>query len=154
MTIFQLEFWRSLGGVLLRTLIAGASPFIGPLVKDFQANIGVASSTVAMLLIVTVLTSLRGTTDPESATWWELLVSRSLRQGAQFAAASVATAVVLSDVNWFALGQDTLISMLTTLGVAALQVLPSEAQSVQPEAYPNEGIEGLKGFEEPAAEGL
>ena len=64
------------------------------------------------------------------------------------------TAVVLSDVNWFALGQDTLISMLTTLGVAALQVLPSQAQSVQPEAYPNEGIEGLEGLEEPAAEGL
>lgn len=151
MTIFQLSFWRGLGGVLLRTLIAGAAPFIGPLVKDFQGSVGLASSTVAMLLIATVLSSLRGTTDPENATWWQLLVSRSLRQGAQFAAAAVVTAVVLSDVNWYSLGQDTLISMLTTLGIAALQVLPSQAQPA--EAYPDEGIEGLDGLDEAVVEG-
>ena len=136
MTLFQLAFWRSIGWALARTALAGVVPFLPALVANQPGAWTLAGSTVAMLLIATTLTSLRGIPDPDSAPWWQILLSRGLRQAAQFAAAGTVGAVLLSDIDWAVLGQQTAASALSTVLLAALTILPSDTAPAEVAVVP------------------
>lgn len=124
MTLLDPTFWRSIGWALVRTAIAGVAPFLRGLTSDPAATWPLALGTVGLLLIVTVATSLKGLADASTATWWEILVSRGLRQFGQFFAAGLVGAAVLSDVDWVTLLQGATASALSTVLLAALTVIP------------------------------
>lgn len=124
MSIFTSAFWRAIGWALARTALAGITPFLPSLMADPAGTLPVAASTIALLLIVTVATSLKGLADTSSAYWWEVLASRGLRQFGQFLAAGLVGAVVLADVSWQALLTGAVASALTTVTLAALTLMP------------------------------
>lgn len=113
-----------IGWALLRTAIAGLTPFLPALMTNPGSVAPVAASTVGLLLVVAALTSLKGLPSTASAPWWEVLVSRGLRQFAQFTLAGIGAAVTLGDVAW----QDVIIgaaaSALSTVLIAALTLIP------------------------------
>ncbi len=138
MTLLDPTFWRSIGLALVRTAIAGVVPFLPGLTSDPAATWPLAAGTVGLLLIVTVATSLKGLADASTATWWEILVARGLRQFGQFFAAGLVGAAVLSDVDWAALLQGASASALSTVLLAALTIIPGADYTV---AYlPREAI--------------
>lgn len=132
MTIFTAAFWRGIGWALVRTVLAGIVPFIPALTANEPNSWAKAGSTVGLLLIVTVVTSLKGLPDPVGTPWWQLLASRGLRQFGQFLAAGLVGAVVLTDVNWTALLTAAAASALSTVILAALTLLPDEYAVVVP----------------------
>lgn len=123
--LFTAAFWRGIGLALLRTLLAGLVPFIPALAADPVGALPLAASTIGLLLIVTVATSLRGIPDPGTAPWWQILLSRGLRQFGQFVAAGLVGAVVLADIDWSQLINGAVASALSTIVLAALTLLPS-----------------------------
>lgn len=133
--LFTTAFWRSIGWALVRTLLAGLVPFIPALTANPAGAWPLAASTVGLLLIVTVATSLRGIPDPAAAPWWQILLSRGLRQFGQFLAAGLVGAVVLADVDWPSLLNGALASALSTVVLAALTLLPSSPQPPILDAY-------------------
>lgn len=138
MTLLDPNFWRSIGLALVRTAIAGIVPFLPGLTSDPAATWPLALGTVGLLLIVTVATSLKGLADASTATWWEILVARGLRQFGQFFAAGLVGAAVLSDVDWPTLLQGASASALSTVLLAALTIIPGADYTV---AYlPREAI--------------
>lgn len=124
MSLLDPAFWRSIGLALVRTAIAGLVPFLPGLTSDPADTWPLAAGTVGLLLIVTVATSLRGLADASTATWWEILAARGLRQFGQFLTAGLASAVVLSDVDWATLLQQAGASAASTVLLAALTVIP------------------------------
>jgi len=122
MSLLDPAFWRSIGLALVRTAIAGLVPFLPGLTSDPADTWPLAAGTVGLLLIVTVATSLRGLADASTATWWEILAARGLRQFGQFLTAGLASAVVLSDVDWATLLQQAGASAASTVLLAALTV--------------------------------
>lgn len=164
MTLLDVVFWRSIGWALVRTALAGLVPFLPGLTATPAATWPLALGTVGLLLIVTIATSLSGIATPDSAPWWQVLVSRGLRQFGQFFAAGLVGAVVLSDVNWLLLVQGAFASAISTVVLAALTILPSDAiepyvpQRVKPieptdaelaeAAHVRPGDEGVDGVED------
>lgn len=130
MSIFTAAFWRTIGWALVRTVLAGVVPFIPALVANEPNSWTKAGSTIGLLLIVTVATSLKGIPDPVGTPWWQLLVSRGLRQFGQFAAAGLVGAVLLADVNWATLLTGAGASALSTVILAALTLLPDQYATV------------------------
>jgi len=126
MALLTATFWRSIGWALLRTALAGLVPFLPALLATPAQTWPVAASTVVLLLIVTVATSLRGLPDSGGAAWWEILLSRGLRQFGQFVAAGLVGAVVLADVDWPTLLTGAGASALSTVILAALTLIPGE----------------------------
>lgn len=126
--LFTVAFWRGIGLALVRTALAGLVPFIPALTADPASAWPMAASTVGLLLIVTVATSLRGIPDPGAAPWWQILLSRGLRQFGQFVAAGLVGAVLLSDVDWSQLLTGAWASALSTVVLAALTLLPTGPQ--------------------------
>lgn len=126
------DFWRVIAWSLVRTALAGLVPFLPGLTSDLAGSWPLAAGTVGLLLIVTVATSLSGIATPDTAPWWQVLMSRGLRQAGQFFAAGLVGAVVLSDVNWVLLLQGTLASALSTVVLAALTIIPGDQLSVGP----------------------
>ncbi|MGC3954645.1 MAG: hypothetical protein QM804_10385 [Propionicimonas sp.] len=129
--LFTTQFWRSIGWALVRTFLAGVIPFIPGLTANPAETWPAAASTIVVLLVVTVATSLRGIPDPDAASWWQLLLSRGLRQFGQFVAAGLVGAVVVSDVDWRTLLVGAAASALSTVVLAALTILPSSPQMVE-----------------------
>ena len=132
MTLFTAAFWRSIGWALLRTALAGLVPFLPGLLATPEQTWPVAGSTVALLLVVTVATSLRGLPDSGTAAWWEILLSRGLRQFGQFTAAGLVGAVVLADVDWAILLTGAAASALSTVILAALTLIPGDHAKAGP----------------------
>lgn len=124
--LFTAAFWRQIGWALLRTALAGLVPFIPALAADPAGAWPAAASTVALLLIVTIATSLQGIPDPAAAPWWQVLLSRGLRQFGQFAGAGLVGAVLLSDVDWTTLLTGAGASAVSTIILAALTLIPGE----------------------------
>lgn len=131
MDLFSAAFWRSIGWLLVRTAIAGITPFVPALAADPAGAWPAAVSTVGLLLIVAAATSVRGTVDPDTAPWWQVLLSRALRQFGQFVIAGTAGAVLLADVTWQSLLTGAAASALSTLLIAALTVIPSGTRPAQ-----------------------
>lgn len=127
MALFDPLFWRSIGWALIRTLLAGVVPFIPALTADPASAWLPALATVGLLLVTAVATSLKGLADPVAVPWWQILVSRGLRQFGQFVAAGLVGAVVLSDVNWQALLTAAAASAISTVILAALTLIPGDA---------------------------
>lgn len=123
-SLFSVAFWRAVGWALARTLLAGVAPFLPLLVADPVGAWPAAVSTVALLLVVTVATSLSGIPTPGDAPWWQILTSRGLRQFGQFVAAGLASAVVLQDVDWTQLLTGGATSGISTVVIAALTLMP------------------------------
>ncbi len=139
MSIFTTDFWRPIGWALARTALAGLVPFIPALTANEPGSWTKAGSTIALLLIVTILTSLKGIPDPVGTPWWQLLMSRGLRQFGQFVAAGLVGAVLLSDVSWQTLLTSAGASALSTIVLAALTLMPDQYAVVVPgEVVPDE----------------
>lgn len=132
MSLFDVLFWRQVAGVLVRTLIAGVTPFVPELIADPVTAAPKVLSVLGLLTVLTVATSLAGIVTPDTATWWQMLTSRGLRQFAQFLAAGLAGALIWSDVNWLLLLQGAAASAITTVLIAALTVIPGG--DLQPDA--------------------
>ncbi len=126
MTLLDPVFWRQIGWALVRTGLAGLVPFLPGLTSDPAGTWPAAVGTVGLLLVVTVATSVSGIATPDTAPWWQVLMSRGLRQFGQFFAAGLVGAVVLSDVNWPALLQGAGASAASTIILAALTIIPGE----------------------------
>lgn len=138
MSIFTTEFWRSIGWALVRTVLAGIVPFVPGLVATPAATLPAAAATVGLLLVVAIVTSLRGIATPDTAPWWQVLVSRGLRQFAQFIAAGVGSAVLLSDIAWTPLLLSAAGSAVSTVLLAALTLIPGEPAAAAPELVAEE----------------
>lgn len=121
--LFTRTFWVSIAQALTRTALAGLVPFLPALFDDPATAWQPALSTIAVLLVVTVATSLRGMADG-SGTWWSVALQRATRQFGQFITAGLATAVVLSDVDWPLLLRGAGASAAATFVLAALTLLP------------------------------
>lgn len=136
--LLRQEWWRSMLGALLRTLIAGVTPFMlaytSGLVVDWKTMV----STVLLLLVVTILTSLTGIPTPDTAPYWQVIGARFLRQFAQFVLAGIGTAILFSDVPWLPLLLGALTSAVSTALIGALTVIPgNQVPVIVPEhAYP------------------
>ena len=81
MTLFELVFWRQIGWALVRTGLAGIVPFLPGLTSDPAGTWPAAVGTVGLLLVVTVATSMSGIATPDTAPWWQVLMSRGLLPG-------------------------------------------------------------------------
>lgn len=132
MSLLDAAFWRLIGWALVRTALAGLVPFLPGLTSNPARTWPLALGTVGLLLIVTVATSLSGIATPDTAPWWQILVSRGLRQLGQFFAAGLVGALVLSDVDWLTLLQGAVASAISTVVLAALTILPGDAITVIP----------------------
>lgn len=123
-SLLSADFWRSMGGALTRTAMAGLAPFLPGLTSDPAATWPKAAATVGLLLIATIGTSLQGVPDPSSAGWGQLLTARGLRQFGQFLVGSVAGSALLADVDWTALLQQAGTSAASTVVLGALTLAP------------------------------
>ena len=123
--LLQGEWWKSMFGVLLRTLIAGIVPFMLAYVNGTPIVWYAVLSQVGLLLIMAVLTSLAGIPIPGTAPYWEILLARFLRQLAQFMIAGVGTAILFSDVDWKTLVIGALASAFSTVLIGSLGVVPN-----------------------------
>lgn len=126
MTLLDPVFWRSIAWSLVRTALAGVTPFLPELFSDPAGAWPLVVGTVGLLLIVAVATSLSGIATPDTAPWWQVLISRGLRQFGQFFVAGLAGALVLSDVDWIALLQGAGASAGSTVILAALTIIPAD----------------------------
>lgn len=126
MTLLDPVFWRSIAWSLVRTALAGLTPFLPRLFADPAGTLPYAVGMVGLMLIAAVATSLSGIADPASAPWWQVLMSRGLRQFGQYFVAGLVGAVVLSDVDWIALLQGAGASALSTVILAALTIIPAD----------------------------
>jgi hypothetical protein len=123
--LLQGEWWKSMFGVLLRTLIAGIVPFMLAYVNGQPIAWYAAISQIGLLLVAAILTSLAGIPIPGTAPYWEILLARFLRQLAQFMIAGVGTAILFSDVDWKTLVVGAVASALSTVLLGSLVVVPS-----------------------------
>lgn len=129
MDLFNPLFWRSIVWALVRTALAGILPFIPTLFADPVNGWKPAVGTLVPLLIAAVATSLKGTVDPSTATWGQILVGRFLRQFGQFVAGALVGAVVLWSFDWRTLLVQAFASAFTSMVLAALTLLPAETVS-------------------------
>ena len=132
--LLRQEWWRSMFGSLLRTLIAGVTPFLLAYSSGMVVDWKVMLSTVLLLLVVAVLTSLTGIPTPDTAPYWQVIGARFLRQFAQFLIAGIGTAVLFTDVPWIPLLLGALTSAVSTALIGSLTVIPgNEVPVVVPE---------------------
>lgn len=129
-TIFNFSYWRQLGWSLLRTAIAAVTAFVPGLVERPGEVWTEALSVVSLALIVQVATSLKGLPDEGGVTWWQLVISRSLRTFGQVIAGAAGSAALLTDLPWPDVLQAAISAAVTTVLLTALTVLPQE--TVQP----------------------
>lgn len=122
--LLRQEWWRSMFGALLRTLIAGVTPFMLAYTSGMVIEVKVMVSTVLLLLVVTILTSLTGIPTPDTAPYWQVIGARFLRQFAQFLIAGIGTAILFSDVPWLPLLLGALASAVSTALIGSLTVIP------------------------------
>ncbi|MFT4294914.1 MAG: hypothetical protein QM582_05820 [Micropruina sp.] len=152
-SLLSAAFWRSMGGSLVRTAVAGITPFLPGLTSDPAATWPKAAATVGGLLVATVGTSLKGVPDPESAGWGELLTARGLRQFGQFLAGGLTGAALLSGIDWTSLLQQAGTSAASTVVLGALTVSPGDSSSgpdPTPEPVPD-AAQGEPPFDHPDA---
>lgn len=136
-SLLSADFWRSMGGALVRTAMAGIAPFLPGLTSDPATTWPKAAATVGLLLVATIATSLQGTPEASSAGWGQLLTARGLRQFGQFLAGGATGAALLSDVDWGTLLQQAGTSAASTVVLGALTMAPGAtgpAGAVAPEA--------------------
>lgn len=129
-TIFNFSFWRQLGWSLLRTAIAAVTAFVPGLVERPGEVWAEALSVVSLALIVQVATSLKGLPDEGGVTWWQLVISRSLRTFGQVIAGAAGSAALLTDLPWHDVLQAAISAAVTTVLLTALTILPQD--TVQP----------------------
>lgn len=141
-SLLSADFWRSMGGALVRTAMAGIAPFLPGLTSDPAATWPKAAATVGLLLVATVATSLQGTPEASSAGWGQLLTARGLRQFGQFLAGGATGAALLSEVDWGTLLQQAGTSAASTVVLGALTMAPG---ATGPAAAP-EADEDADGF--------
>lgn len=147
MSIFQSEFWRSILWALVRTALAGVLPFVPQIINDPLAGSLAAVAVVVPLLIATVATSLKGTVDPSNATWGQILIARFLRQFGQFIAGALVGSVILWTFDWRTMLLQALASAISSVILAALSLLPSDAAPAQPVAQVTQYFPPAKGDE-------
>lgn len=128
-SLLSADFWRSMGGALTRTAMAGVAPFLPGLTSDPAATWPKAAATVGLLLVATIGTSLQGVPDPSSAGWGQLLTARGLRQFGQFLVGSVAGSALLADIDWTSLLQQAGTSAASTVVLGALTMAPGATAS-------------------------
>jgi hypothetical protein len=90
-----------------------------------------ALMVVGLTVLVAIATSLKGIPDPVNATWWQVLISRSLRSAGQVALPVFATAAALDQIDWSNAYTVIVGAFLTTLVLTALSVLPQSEPVVQ-----------------------
>lgn len=117
-------FWRTTLGALLRSALAALVPFVYPLVQHPAATWLPMLLTVALAVVVAIATALAGLPDPTTMSWWELALTRALRQVGQMVIAGSATALLLTDVPWSTVLPNAAAAALTTMILAAVQALP------------------------------
>ncbi len=123
--LFTAAFWRRIGWSLLRTGLAALTPFIPALIADPVGAWSLAALTVGLALVLTVATALVSVPDPTASPWWEVAITRALRQFGQMVVAGTAGAVILTDVDWRAVLTAAAVSALTTLILAAIDAIPT-----------------------------
>ena len=124
--IFTVDYWKTMGFALLRTLIAGLVPFATAYSAGVPVDFVQTALTIALLLVVTILSSFRGVPIPQEAPFFEVVLARFLRQFAQFTIAGIGTAVLITEVDWKTLLLGALASAVATALIAALTVIPGQ----------------------------
>lgn len=142
-SLLSVDFWRSMGGSLVRTAMAGIAPFLPELTSDPAGSWPKAAATVGLLLVATIGTSLQGVPDPASAGWGQLLTSRGLRQFGQFLAGGITGAALLSEVDWASLLQQAGTSAASTVVLGALTMAPGGSTVAAGPSTPEEEADGF-----------
>jgi len=119
------DFWKGIGFALFRTFVAAVFPFL----LAYSAGVPILPlavvSQVALVLIITVLTSFKGLPEPgPNATFWEILGSRFIRQFTQFMIAGIGTILLVENVPWWTLLAGAFASAAATAMQASLIVIP------------------------------
>jgi len=119
------DFWKGIGFALFRTFVAAVFPFL----LAYSAGVPILPlavvSQVALVLIITVLTSFKGLPEPgPNATFWDILGSRFIRQFTQFMIAGIGTILLVENVPWTTLLLGAFASAAATAMQASLIVIP------------------------------
>lgn len=128
MQLFTGAYWRAIAWALARTALAAITPFIPALAADPRGTLVRAGSVVGVAVVLTVATNLRVLDDTGTGPWWAVLLLKGVRQFGQMVAAGLATAVLLSDVDWHALLTAAATSAVSTIVLNALTLLPGDLQ--------------------------
>lgn len=126
--LFTALFWRAAALTVLRTFLAASVPFVPGLLADLAATWQMWLLTTGVTVVLAIANALRGIPSLTDAPWWEVALQRGLRQFGQFLAAGLAGAALLTDVDWRSLLLSAAASALSTLVLAAIDVLPAAAE--------------------------
>lgn len=127
MSLFDPMFWRHAWGAIARTALAALVPFLPGLWTNLADTWLLAAATVALVVIVAIANSLKGTVDPDGAPWALVLLARGLRQFGQYIVGGTVGAVLLWDVDWRTLLLSAAASATSTVVLAAITLLPQDA---------------------------
>lgn len=125
MTLFTRAFWRSIGWALVRSGLAALAPFVPGLTSDPGGTWVQASGVVGLVLVLTAAAGLVSIPSTAASPWWEVALTRALRQFGQWIIAGTTTAVLMSDVDWRHLLLAAAASAATTLILAAVDAIPT-----------------------------
>lgn len=112
--------WRA----LLRTALAALVPFVPGLINAPEQTLLPALLTIGLAVVAAAATALMSIPDLTGESWGVVAVAKALRQFGQMVVAGIAGAVILTDVDWPTILYGALASAVSTLILAAIDMLP------------------------------
>lgn len=130
MPLFAQSWWQAAGQRVLATVLAALLGVITPLMTGSMDTL-TAASMLAMTALVTAATALAGLPEVTGETLpvWKAVIHRTAKTLGQTAAAGIGTALLLSDVDWRALGVAVASATAITLIRTLIARLPETATS-------------------------
>lgn len=119
-------WWQAATTRAAYTALAALLPLVGLLVTGQVADLWVVVLTVALALVASLATSLAGLPElgDREVPLWLAVLARCGRTAGQVLAASLAGAVLLTDVDWPTIGLQVAGAVLTTLVRTLMAALP------------------------------
>lgn len=128
MPLFTRAWWTATGHRVLATVLAALAGVITPVLTGTMTPLA-ATSMVALTAIASLATALNGLPEVTDTTVpaWRAILARTARTLGQSVAAGLGTAVLLTDVDWQALGVAVTSATALTLIRTILMRLPETA---------------------------
>lgn len=124
-------WWLAAGQRAARSALVTLLAWMPALLDDVAATAPAAGSTVALAVVLSLVTSLRWLPELDGAPrpWWAATIDRVVRTFFQVLLAGIPAVTLLQDVPWLVLLEQAAAAALGTLVLAMISALP-EAQPV------------------------
>lgn len=123
--LFTRAFWVSIGWALLRTGLAALVPFLPALFLNPATAWFPTVLALGPVLILAVLTSLAGLPADGGGTWWQIGISRAVRQFGQYFLGALPASFALLGIDWRTLLLSAAASAAATFVLYCLTVIPT-----------------------------